>query len=506
LSLARSTQRRREFAIRTALGGGAARLFRQLITESVVLGLLGGAAGLLLGEWTRRAMLALGAAYIPRAHEVRLDSWVFLFALAASSLTAVLFGVLPARQASRTDLNDALKSASRGATSGRKHARSALVVAEVALSLVLVVAAGLLLRSFWRVESVDLGFEPSRLLTGTLRLPPLKQAAPFLGDLLARIKRLPGVVSAAAVSEAPLTGSSHNLFGIEGRPAPGRDVLQDATLHTVTPGYFSTMGTALRSGRDLIPADSADTPKVMVISEGFVRGYFPNENPIGHRITFDGETFFRIVGVVADVHEYSVVTTPLPQAYVPHAQVPSGKYYQRMTLVVRASLDPFSLTSAVRAELRAMDPSRPLYDIRTEDDLIAANIAPRRFALTLIGLFAGLALLVASIGIYGVISYSVTESTRELGIRMALGALKSDVLKMVLRRGLRLVSIGIAIGAIGALAGTRVMAGFLFNVSAYDPTTFGAACGIFVAVAVVACLVPARRAARVDPMIALRYE
>jgi putative ABC transport system permease protein len=501
LSLARSAERRREFAIRAALGGGAARLVRQLITESLALGLLGGAAGFLLGHFAMRAMVALGGSSIPRADEVRLDLWVMLFALAISCVTAVLFGALPARQASRTDLNDALKSAGRGATPGRRQARTALLVLEVALSLVLVVTAGLLLRSFWQIENVELGFDASRLLTGALRLPP-KQAAPFLSDLLARIGRLPGVDSAAAVSAAPLTESSHNLFTIEGRPAPGPDVLQDATQHAVTPGYFHTMGTALRYGRDLTLADSADAPKVMVISEGFAHRYFPGENPIGHRITFDGTTFCRITGVVADVHEYSVETTPMPQAYVPHAQAP----VQRMALVVRASVDPASLVAAVRAELRAMDPSLPLYDVRTEWDLIAANVAPRRFALTLVGLFAGLALLIASIGIYGVISYTVTESTRELGIRIALGAVKSDVLGMILGRGVKLVAIGIAVGAVAALAVTRVMASFLFNVPAWDPVTFTSAGVLFVIVAIAACLIPARRATRVDPVIALRYE
>ncbi len=501
LTLARSAERSREFAIRAALGGGAARLFRQLITESLLLGLLGGAAGFVLGNWTSRVMIALAGSSLPRVNEVRIDLWVMLFAVGISCITAVLFGVLPARQASRTNLNDALKSASRGTTSGRKQARAVLVVVEVALSLVLVVATGLLLRSFWWIQGVELGFEPSRLLTGALRLPP-KQTASFLSDLLGRIERLPGVDSAAAVSAAPLTASTHNLFTIEGRPAPAHDVLQDATLHSATPGYFRAMGTALRSGRDLTLADSADAPKVMVISEGFVRSYFHNEDPIGHRITFDGTNYFRVVGVVADVHEYAVETTPLPQAYVPHAQAP----YQRMAIVVRASLDPSSLISGVRAELRAMDPTSPLYDVRTEDDLIARNIAPRRFALTLVGLFAGLALLVASIGIYGVISYTVTESTKELGIRMALGALKTDVLKMVLGRGLKLVLIGIAIGALAALAATRVMASFLFNVSVYDPVTFVSVAGIFVMVALAACLIPARRATNVDPMVALHYE
>lgn len=501
LSLVRSSERRREFAIRSALGGGAARLFRQLMTESLVLGLLGGAAGFLLGNWAMEAMLALGGSYIPRANEVRLDGWVMLVALATSSVTAVMFGVFPARQASRADLNEALKSSSRGATSGKKQARAALVVIEVALSLVLVVAAGLLLRSFWQVESVDLGFEPSRLLTGALRLPPA-QAAPFLSDLVARVERLPGVKSAGAVSGVPLTGAGHNAVVVEGRPALADDVIQDAVQNAATPGYFRTMGIALRAGRYLSPADSAAAPKVMVISESFVRRYFPNENPLGHRIRFDGDTFFTIVGVVADVHDVGVAAAPLPQAYAPHAQTP----FQRMALVVRASLAPQSLIGAVRAELQAMDPTRPLYAVRTEEDLIAANIAPRRFALTLVGLFAGLALLVASIGIYGVVSYTVTESTKELGIRMALGALKSDVLRMVLGRGLKLVGIGIVVGAAAALAAARVMASSLFNVSEYDPVTFIVVAGIFVMVALAACLIPARRATNVDPMVALHYE
>lgn len=501
LSLARSTERRREFAIRAALGGGGARLFRQLITESLVLGILGGSAGFLLGHWTTRAMIAMGGSSIPRASDVRLDLPVLLFTLLTSCITAILFGVLPARLASRVDLNDALKSASRAATSGRKRARAALVVAGVALSLVLLIAASLLLRSFWRIESVELGFEPSRLLTGSLRLP-LKNPGPFLAELVERIGQLPGVASAAAVSGVPLAPTTHNLFSIEGRPRPGHGVLQDATLHAATPGYLRTMGIALHSGRYLSTADTADAPKVMLISDGFVRRYFSNEDPIGHRVTFDGTTYFRVAGVVADVHEYSVETTPIPQAYVPHAQAP----FQTMALVVRARLSPESLISAMRSELRAMDPSRPLFEIRTEQDLIASSLAPRRFALTLIGLFAGLALLVASIGIYGVISYTVTESTKELGIRMALGALKSDVLKMVLERGLKLVLIGIAAGSVAALGATRVMASFLFKVSAYDPVTFVAVAGIFVMVALAACLIPARRATNVDPMVALHYE
>jgi putative ABC transport system permease protein len=299
-----------------------------------------------------------------------------------------------------------------------------------------------------------------------------------------------------------MTMAGHNMFLIEGRPKPSEDVAQDAILDPVTPGYFRTMGIALRSGRYLNADDSSESPHA-VISEGLARRHFPNEDPVGRRISFDeGKTFWTIAGVVADVHQQGVTTAPKSQVYI------SQRQFQilRVVLEVRASLDPRSLIAAIRAELRSMDPSRPLYDLRTEDDLIAANVAPRRFALTLVGLFAGLALLVASIGIYGVISYTVTESTKELGIRMALGALKSDVLTMVLGHGLKLVLIGIAIGAIAALAATRVIASFLFNVSAYDPVTFLAVAGIFIMVALAACLIPARRATNVDPMVALHYE
>jgi putative ABC transport system permease protein len=379
--------------------------------------------------------------------------------------------------------------------------RAGLVVAEVVLSMVLLFAAGLLLRSFWQIESVPLGFEPTRLLTASVRLPN-RNTTIFLNDLLQRIERLPGVTSAAASAGAPLTPAGHNSFFIEGRPAPPNDVIQDAILDPVTPGYFRTMNIGLRAGRYLTPSDGANDPKNIVISETMARRYFPNENPLGQRINFGGPNHLIIVGVVADVHQSDVAAPPEAQVYVPHALFPSS----RIVLEVRAALDPLSLVSAIRTELRAMDKDRPLTNVKTEEQLFAENIAPRRFALTLIGLFAGLALLVASIGIYGVISYSVTESTRELGIRMALGALKSDVLRMVLGRGLKLVAIGIAAGTVVALAATRVIGSFLFNVSASDPVTLVVVACLFIIVAIAACLIPARRATRVDPMVALRYE
>jgi putative ABC transport system permease protein len=379
--------------------------------------------------------------------------------------------------------------------------RAGLVVAEVGLSMVLLFAAGLLLRSFWQIESVPLGFEPTRLLTATVRLPN-RNTTIFLNDLLQRVERLPGVTSAAASAGAPLTPAGHNAFFIEGRPIPPNDVVQDAILDPVTPGYFRTMNIGLRAGRYLTPSDGANDPKNIVISETMARRYFINENPLGQRINFGGPNHLIIVGVVADVRQRDVAAPPEAQVYVPHALFPSS----RIVLEVRAGLDPLSLVSAIRTELRMMDRDRPLTNVKTEEQLFAENVAPRRFALTLVGLFAGLALLVASIGIYGVISYTVTESTRELGIRMALGALKSDVLQMVLGRGLKLVLIGIAVGTVAALAATRIMASFLFNVSAYDPVTFVAVAGIFVIVALAACLIPARRATNVDPMVALHYE
>ncbi len=503
LSLARSNERRREFAIRAALGGTAANLFRQLLTESVLLGFAGGAAGFLLGNWAVPALMAIGGSYIPRAQEVRFDFSVILFSGVVSSLTAVLFGVLPAREAAKADLTVALNSASRSATPGRKSVREALVMAEVALSLVLLIGAVLLLRSFWQVRNVELGFEPSRLLTAGVRLSddPARAAA-LLDDLLRAVDRMPGVTSVAACAGAPMTAAGHNAFMIEGQSAAPADLSQDAILDPVTPGHFRTMGIALRKGRYLTRDDSAQSPHA-VISETLARRHFPNENPLGRRLSFDqGKTFWPIVGVVADVHQLSATTAPKAQVYVAYRQIP----VTRAVLAVRTSLDPKSLISSIRAEVRALDPSVPLYDVRTQEELIENDIGPRRFALTLVGLFSGLALLVASIGIYGVVSYTVTESTKELGIRMALGALRSDVLGMVLRRGLKLAAIGIGAGTLAALASTRLMASFLFNVSAYDPVTFLTVAGIFVMVAVAACLVPARRATNVDPMEALRYE
>jgi len=296
----------------------------------------------------------------------------------------------------------------------------------------------------------SLGFESSHLLTATVRLPGTAEdtapAAHFLPDFLARVERLPGVTSVGAISAAPLTGNPHNAFVIEGRPAPRAGTIQDAVLTIATPGYFRTMGIALRRGRYFTPSDTATAPKVALVSEGLTRRYFPTEEPLGHRVSFDQKDYFTIAGVVGDVHEQGAAITPKPQIYLTHAQLP----VLRMVLEVHSSTEPSALISAIRGELRAMNPDLPIYDIKTVDALVDESVAPRRLALTLIGVFSGLALLVASIGIYGVISYSVTERTQEFGVRMSLGAMRSDVLQMVLWRGLRMAGVGIALGTLGA--------------------------------------------------------
>lgn len=369
------------------------------------------------------------------------------------------------------------------------------------------VAGGLLLRSFWAMQAVPLGFEPSRILTADLRLPgspanPTRSIA-FLSEFVNRVERLPGVTGAAAINAAPMSGRGNELsFTIEGRPPVPSSEVQDAFVNAATPGYFNLMGIHLLRGRLLEPADSREAPKVALVSDGMARRYFPSEDPLGHRVTFDGTTYYTIAGVVADVHHEGFTTTPKAHVYVPYPQFP----FPRMTVMVRASLDPATLVSAVRAELRALDPNLPLLGVKTEEALMAESVAPRRFALTLLAVFAGLALLVASLGIYGVISYSVTESTQEFGVRMALGAMRGDVLRIVLWRGLSMAAIGIAVGALVSLGIARMLAGFLFGITAHDPVTFTAVAVIFVIVAGAACLAPAWRATRVEPMVALRYE
>jgi putative ABC transport system permease protein len=507
LCLARASERRREFAIRAALGGGASRLLRQLLTESLLLALFGGAAGLLLGMAALRGMLGLPAEFLPRTAEVRMDWPVLLFTFACVCATSILFGTLPARQAVRTELTNSLKSAGSGSIGrGRASAGAVLAASEIGLTLMLLATTGLLLRSLWRVEAVPWGFETSHLLTATVRLPgTARDTAPavrFMADFLTRVDRQPGVTSAGAISAAPLTGHGHNAFLIEGRPKPDSSSIQDAIVNSVTPGYFRAMQIPLRRGRYLAPSDSATSPKVALISEGLALRYFPHEDPLGHRLTLDEKNSYRIEGVVGDVHEEGSTVAPMPQIYMPHSQYPS----LRMAIEIRSAIEPSALVSSLRAQLREMDPDLPLYNIRSYDNLVGQTVAPRKFALLLIGGFAALALLLATVGTYGVISYAVAVRTREFGLRMALGAMRADILHLVLRRGLRIAGLGIAGGALASFALTRLFESFLFGVSGHDPLTFAAVAALSVLVAIAACTIPALRATRLDPMSALRQE
>jgi predicted permease len=509
LLLARATERRREFAIRAALGGARTRLFRQLITESLLLSLVGAVLGVLLAVWGLNSMVALGGAAIPRSDQVHVDGWVLAFTLAVSVLTGVLFGVFPAVQACRSDLGEALKAGGRSAASGfrQNRLRALLVASEMALTLLLLVGAGLLLRSFWRIQSVQLGFQPARVLTAELKLPAFQKPDPvrnssFLAGLLDRLQYLPGAEAVGGINSVPLSGRGAELdFRIQGRPEPPPNVVQDAIVSVATPGYFRAMGIALRRGRLFTFQDAREAPPVALISEAMARRYFSAEDPLGKRIDV-GEGWMQIAGVVADVRHQGVLTEPKAQIYMPHAQ----KGWPLMTLVVRARKDPNSLIAALRHELRLMDKNLALANIKTAEQLVSDAVGERRFAMLLLVLFAALALALAAIGIYGVIAYSVAQRTQEIGVRMALGAQRSDVLRLVLRQGLGMAWVGLGAGIPAALVLTRLLSSMLYGVTPSDPLTFASVIVFFTAVAALASYLPARRATRIDPMVALRYE
>lgn len=504
LLLARASERRKEFAIRSALGGGRRRLFVQVLTESLLLSLLGSAIGVVLAAWAVKLAVTFGAAYIPRADAIALDGWVLAFTAAVACITAVIFGSLPARQAASADLNDALKAGGRGATLWQGRSRAVLVAAEVALTMVLLVAAGLLLRTFWSLQNVPLGFDPKNVLTAQYRPAPGPNRPAMVNEFIRRVASLPGVQAVGAINALPLSGGGNEFdFALEGKPDPPPDVVRDAFVSAVTPDYFRAMGIRLARGRWFTPADTADSPLVAVVSEGFAARHYPNEDPIGQRLSFEGPKRFRqIVGIVKNVHHEGLAIEPKGHIYAPYPQFAIGL----VTLVVRSAGDPMALVPAVRAELRAMDPVRPLTNIRTAEAVFDAFLAERRFALGLLAGFAGLALLLASVGIFGVISYAVTQRTQEIGVRMALGATRPDVLRMILRQGLIMTGAGLIVGSAVALAVTRLLASFLYGVKSNDAATFAGVIAIFTLMALAASTIPALRATRVDPLEALRYE
>jgi putative ABC transport system permease protein len=511
LLLARAATRYKEIAIRTALGASRLRLVRQLLTESLALSLAGGGLGLLLPLWGINPLVSLVPASMHGAQDIRIDGLVLGFTLAVSLLTGLVFGLVPALQATKSDLNESLKEGGRGGTAGahRSRARSLLVVSEIALSLVLLIGAGLMIKSFVRLEQVNPGFDTRNVLTMRLSLPAAqypdaRRRAAFYQQAAERLGSIPGAQSAAAISRLPLTpGNSSRGLLIEGYSNDGTVNAPGADYRVISPDYFGTMGIPITSGRDFTDRDTGDAPAVVIINETMARRYWPGEDALGKRIRINStDPWMEIVGVAGDVKHFGLDSQSRPEFYAPYLKDP----WPFMTFVVRSTSDTKSMAGAMRNEVWAIDKDLPVPDIKPMDELLSVSIARRRFNMTLLGLFAAVALVLAAVGIYGVMSYSVTQRTHEIGIRMALGATQSNVMKLVVGQGVRLALIGVGIGLAGALALTRVLASLLFEVSTTDPVTFAIVSVLLTGVALAACFVPARRASKVDPMVALRYE
>ena len=512
LLLARASGRLREISIRAALGASRARVVRQMLTESLLLALLGGTLGVLLGKWGLDGLLALAGDNLPRAAEVVLDRRAIVFTFGVTLLTGVGFGLVPALQSTKVNLVDALKEGARG-TSGAGHRhwlRSGLVVAEIALALMLLTGAGMLMRSFAKLASASPGFNPHEALMVSLAIPrekystPEKQAA-FAEAVIARFRPLPGVQRVGATHVLPFSGNDYVLgLEIQGKDVAPSD-LPSTNYFAVTSGYFQAMGIPLIRGRYFTDQDRAGAPPVAIISQALARQFFPNQDPLGKRINMtNGPQVWReIVGVVGDVKHYGFDAPTAPQSYDPLAQSP----FPFLSFVVRAPGPAMtSLTGLLRQEIHAVDPEQPVFRIESLDNLVADSMARQRFAMTLFGLFSGLALVLAAIGIYGVMAYAVAQRTSEFGIRMALGARPRDVLGLVLGHGVRLIGLGVLVGLAGSLAGARLIQSMLYQTSARDPLVFASIALLLGAVAFLACLIPARRATRVDPIVALRSE
>src|SRR5215813_5516268 len=511
LLLARSATREKEVAIRASLGAGRRRIARQLLSESLLLAVIGGAVGLLLSYWLVDLLVSFSPQGTPRLDEIDIDRRALGYTIGVTVLTGLLFGSAPVWQLFKADLNQSLRDSGKGLHGARSGRRvlSALVVAETALALTLLVGAGLLIRSFIRLQRVDPGFNPRNVLAAVVTLPQAvyperPQIAPFYNQLLERIRTLPGVQSAAAVSSLPLAGNDSDAdFVIEGRPAPQPDQRPVAWISSVSQDYFRTMGMRLVAGREFNERDNENSPKVVIISEATARRHFPNENPVGKRIGNGRPDGWReIVGVTADVKHFGLNQDARVSMFFPDSQQPA----RRMFIVARTAADPLSLSSALRGAVAAMDKNLAVSNISAMEEITAQSIGQERFTLLLLGLFSALALLLAVAGIYGVMSYAVAQRTHEIGIRVALGAQSLDVLKMVVAQGMALVLAGVGIGLVAALALTRFIKGLLFGVSSTDPMTFAGVAALLALVALVACYVPARRASKVDPMVALRCE
>jgi putative ABC transport system permease protein len=510
LLLARASSREKEMAIRAALGAGRGRLIRQMLTESLLLAIAGGAAGLLLALWSLDLIKAFTAVNIPRLNEVSLDGRVLIFTLLVSLLTGVLFGLAPALRLSKFNLSESLKEggrASAGAT--RNRLRHALVIAEIAMSCVLLIGAGLLINSFVRLLQVNSGFDASNLLTMSVFLSPTKYQrgetqAEVIAQILEKVRTVPGVRSASVVNALPIRNAVATTFEVENRPSVNEEE-PVANIEVIDPDYFQTMRISLLKGRHFTRQDAAQAPQVMIINETMARQYFADEEPLGRRITMKDwgpPLTGEIVGVVGDVKANGLESETRPMIYWNHPQFP--QIFNN--LVIRTGSDPMSVVAAVKSQIWSVDQEQTIASISLMDRILADSVAQRQFYMLLLAIFAFVALLLAAVGIYGVMSYTVTQRTHEIGIRMALGARQGDVLKMVVGHGLFLALMGVALGLVTAYAATRLMESMLFGVTATDPLTFVGVAVVLTGVALLACFVPARRAAKVDPMVALRYE
>jgi len=513
LLLARGTARQREIAIRSALGASRGRVIRQVLTESIVLSSLGGALGLLLGVGGMGLLTRLIPGEIPRLSEISLDLRLLAFAAMVSLVTGILFGLAPAVQGSKSDLTEALKEGGRGSSEGvhRSRIRSTLVVGELAVAMVLLVAASLLIQSLSCLERVDPGFDPRNVLTFGVHVPATysdAQGLAFFRQVVAGIGSLPGVRTASAAVPLPLSGDEMDTsFEIEGRPV-AKAKRPTTIFNLVEPRYFATMGIPLMRGRDFTPGDDLKARPVVIVSETLAKRFFPDQNPIGQHIKpgisngYPADPMREIVAVVTDVKQASMAENASAEVYVPLAQCPNNS----MLVVVRTQTDPMSIVAAAREKVKTLDKDVPIFAVKTLDEYVGESMAQARFNARLLGIFAGLALALAVVGIYGVISYSVTQRTHEIGVRVALGAGLGDVLKLVVGQGLRLALVGMAVGMVVALPATRLLRAMLFSVRPTDLTTFLLVSLVLFAATLLATYIPARRASKVDPVVALRYE
>jgi putative ABC transport system permease protein len=508
LLLVRAAARQKEIALRTALGAGRLRIVRQMITESVMLALVGGTLGALLAAWGVDLLVTLSGNNIPATAQVRIDGTVLAFTLLISLLTGVLFGVAPALRTLKLNLSESLKEGGRSGSeeAQRNRSRSVLVVIESAIAVVLLVGAGLLVRSLIQLQNTSPGFDAHNVLTLRVDLPSGKYSTPdkaanFFEQLQTRLGALPGVDSVGLVSELPLSGQLNDMpYTVEGRPPVSIDQAYDHDFRRVNQHYFRALHIPLLRGRNFTEQEVRQGAKLVIISELLAQQVFPNEVPLGKRLVMAmGNTPFEIIGIVGDIRHHALESQPSAAMYMP-------TYETNMNVVIRTQGDPANLVAAVRKEVQAIDPDQPVAAVKTMEQWLDTSVAAPRYRTALLALFALLALVLASTGIYGVMSYSVTQRTHEIGVRMALGARQLDVLKMIVRQGMSLVLIGVGIGLLGAIALTRVMSSLLFGVTAKDPMTFASVATLLAVVAFVACYIPARRATKVDPLVALRYE